>query len=425
MCEEMENLIRRFVWGGSKDRKGIALIPWTKMQQPSNQGGLGFRDLHKKNKAFLMKIGYGLILNNDSLWVQVLKTKYRWDEVLPMSIDRPSSSRLWKGICSEGRLAFSCLLPTSPRPILVADMVDNDGNWDWSRMEATLPLDIIQRIATILTPSDDDVSDIPVWRNGANAECGMEVHLEGSGATTYPSFFLWLVFHDRLFTNVERVRMHLVSSDLCNLCGRGREDLEHVLRSCIMARNVWLWAIPTEMRHIFFTLPFTDWLHKNLFEHSFMPNPQHPDIQSRWVAPFHGSVKLNVDAAVSPTDHTAGVGGVIRDENGYWILGFARFVGRCDVLIVELWAIHDGLSDALISSALVASIKELLTRAWTVVVRHVNRLSNRVADRLAARGRGLGTTQLVFSRPLADMVSLMEEDLLVSGEVHREAVGIG
>ncbi|KAK9014596.1 hypothetical protein V6N11_005750 [Hibiscus sabdariffa] len=76
-------------------------------------------------------------------------------------------------------------------------------------------------------------------------------------------------------------------------------------------------------------------------------------------------------------------------------------------------------------SVLVASIKELLTRAWTVVVRHVNRLSSRVADKLAVRGRRLGTTQSVFSRPPADMVSLMAEDLLVPGEVHREAIGIG
>ncbi|KAL4353002.1 hypothetical protein GQ457_06G021180 [Hibiscus cannabinus] len=374
-------------------------------------------------------------------------------------------------------------------------------------MEAILPTDIIQRIATIPTPSDDDVLDIPVWRWDAKHQFSMRSaydvftqemelsrneiwqHIWKVQVPQRIRVFIWLVYHDRLFTNVERVRGHLASSELCELCGRDREDLEHVLRSCIMARNVWLLAIPTETRHIFFNLPFMDWVYKNLFDHSFMvtelnwstrfavlcwliwkrrcsllfdpdvsyiddiltrgnrlvaecnhavaalvPIPHRLDVQPRWVAPPHGSVKLNVDAAVFPTDHTAGVGGVIRDENGCWILGFARFVGRCDVLIAELWAIYDGLvqawntgfssvklesdcleatciitsqSDALTSSALVASIKELLSRAWTIVVRHVPRLSNSVANRLAARGRGLGVTQSLFYRLSVDMVSLM------------------
>ncbi|KAK8563328.1 hypothetical protein V6N12_035477 [Hibiscus sabdariffa] len=121
--------------------------------------------------------------------------------------------------------------------------------------------------------------------------------------------------------------------------------------------------------------------------------------QPRWVAPPHGCAKMNVDAAVSPTDHKAGVGGILRYEHGCWILGFA--------------------------SALVSSIKELLTREWSIVVRHVSRLSNRAADRLAARGRGLGTTQFLFSRPPADMVSVIEEESLVLGLVNREAIGIG
>ncbi|KAL4279422.1 hypothetical protein GQ457_03G039710 [Hibiscus cannabinus] len=33
----------------------------------------------------------------------------------------------------------------------------------------------------------------------------------------------------------------------------------------------------------------------------------------------------------------------IAPQHGRWLLGFARFVSRCDVLIAELWAIHVGL----------------------------------------------------------------------------------
>ncbi|KAK8480602.1 hypothetical protein V6N11_013715 [Hibiscus sabdariffa] len=35
--------------------------------------------------------------------------------------------------------------------------------------------------------------------------------------------------------------------------------------------------------------------------------------------------------------------GVFRDESGGWLLGFSRYVGRSSVLVIELWAICDGL----------------------------------------------------------------------------------
>ena len=38
------------------------------------------------------------------------------------------------------------------------------------------------------------------------------------------------------------------------------------------------------------------------------------------------------------------VGGLIRVENGDWIVGFARNIGITTSFQAELWAIHDGLS---------------------------------------------------------------------------------
>ncbi|KAK8631058.1 hypothetical protein V6N13_079822 [Hibiscus sabdariffa] len=38
--------------------------------------------------------------------------------------------------------------------------------------------------------------------------------------------------------------------------------------------------------------------------------------------------------------------GVIRDCEGRWLCGFARSIGRCNVLLAELWVIHDGLLHA-------------------------------------------------------------------------------
>nr|POE61252.1 putative ribonuclease h protein [Quercus suber] len=39
----------------------------------------------------------------------------------------------------------------------------------------------------------------------------------------------------------------------------------------------------------------------------------------------------------------AGGGGLLRDENGSWIGGFARKIGVASSFIAELWALRDGL----------------------------------------------------------------------------------
>lgn len=36
-------------------------------------------------------------------------------------------------------------------------------------------------------------------------------------------------------------------------------------------------------------------------------------------------------------------GGVIRDEDGKWILGFNHYLGNCNPLEVGLWGIMDGI----------------------------------------------------------------------------------
>ncbi|KAK8979447.1 hypothetical protein V6N11_073446 [Hibiscus sabdariffa] len=144
--------------------------------------------------------------------------------------------------------------------------------------------------------------------------------------------------------------------------------------------------------------------------------------------------------------------GVLRDDLGQWLLGFARFVGRCDVLVAELWGIHNGLLrawglcyprvelesdcleavriltsslDALVDSALVTSIKELLVQECRVVVCHVGRSINRVADMVALWDRGLVGEQLTLLDPYANIAAVLEEDISGSISAIGESVGVG
>ncbi|KAL4273675.1 hypothetical protein GQ457_13G010160 [Hibiscus cannabinus] len=488
VCQEMEKLTRKFVWGGSGDKTSIALLSWDTIQRSPAQGGLGLKDLHNQNKAFLMKIGYNLITDEECLWVQVLKTKYRWTEVVPLDIKHTPCSRLWtclSNICDDlkecigweirdgsstdfwydqwlgedERLAFSCLLPSPPRPMLVVDMLCESGRWDWSHIEHVLSRELVERIARVYPPRCDAGADKPIWRWGTNVN---------SLPVRRMSFFL-----------IEQLRMRLVNGEEFGR-SRCRKGFEFLFGLSFMIAFSQMWSVivvilrtqtcvgcvvkdrrmftmycdhvsgSERMVAIYSGGAFGECYRDNIFvrrdcmveecKHALCSNqqvPRQPIVQSSWLALPHGWVKLNVDASVSSLDHKAGVGGVLRDEFGRWIFVFSRFLGHCDSLVAELWAIHDGLlqawesgytrvelesdcleavniinssSTALDGSALVNLIKDVIDREWTVVTQHVGCGNNRVADILASRGRGLGAVHMTFSVPHVDIVSLIEEE---------------
>ncbi|KAK9042674.1 hypothetical protein V6N11_017740 [Hibiscus sabdariffa] len=200
--------------------------------------------------------------------------------------------------------------------------------------------------------------------------------------------FLWLVKSDRLLTNRERVCRHLASSPGCTLCNGGDESVLHALRDCPFTVSIWSRVVkPSELSRVL-SLLFADWFNSNLhgrgkftedsecWEYLFLVlcwllwkrrcslimDPSFVDqgdllvrglslvqeccnaatarettglgLASRregldrgWSLPCRGWVKVNADGASALNNGQAAVGGVIRDENGAWLFGFARKIG--------------------------------------------------------------------------------------------------
>ncbi|GMJ08303.1 hypothetical protein HRI_004499500 [Hibiscus trionum] len=61
--------------------------------------------------------------------------------------------------------------------------------------------------------------------------------------------------------------------------------------------------------------------------------------------PWKG-VKENSDGAMRSHDNMVAASGLIRDSRGNWIFGFTRSLGRCSILVAELWVVHDILMHA-------------------------------------------------------------------------------
>ncbi|KAL0014527.1 hypothetical protein SO802_001596 [Lithocarpus litseifolius] len=135
----------------------------------------------------------------------------------------------------------------------------------------------------------------------------------------------------------------------------------------------------------------------------------------------------------------AGGGGVLRDDAGVWVKGFARQIGHTTSFLAELWALRDGLimcSDLHINaleidldakviadlmnnsgssnasnSSIVADCRLLISRVPQVKVKHCYRESNSCADALARLGSKMPSDFLFFSSPPPCLFNVYVSDL--------------
>lgn len=63
----------------------------------------------------------------------------------------------------------------------------------------------------------------------------------------------------------------------------------------------------------------------------------------KWEPPKRGSYKLNSDGAACPTIGVSGYGGVIRDSNGNWMVGYTGSSRHTSSLHMELMGLLQGL----------------------------------------------------------------------------------
>ena len=151
--------------------------------------------------------------------------------------------------------------------------------------------------------------------------------------------------------------------------------------------------------------------------------------------------KVDSDGASAGNPGRAEGGGLLRDSNGHWVKGYARSIGFTTNVIVDLWALRDGLNLALsegirnliveldarvvvdliksnadsskLYSPLLCDCRCLLKEFHRVQVQHVFREGNCPADALARWGCFMNNTFAVFNHPpSADILCLINSDLV-------------
>lgn len=85
--------------------------------------------------------------------------------------------------------------------------------------------------------------------------------------------FLWLVRHKRILCNSEHLRRGLARDDACPLCGAMGEIVEHVVRTCPRATEVWCRILGEGVVRQNEMVPLDTWIRRNI-EDTDNPRPR-------------------------------------------------------------------------------------------------------------------------------------------------------
>lgn len=75
---------------------------------------------------------------------------------------------------------------------------------------------------------------------------------------------LWKISQNALVTNLFRFSRGISSSSGCPMCGSGEESMLHLLRDCVVAKQVWSIISPNLVPSFFTATDLTGWLDSNL-----------------------------------------------------------------------------------------------------------------------------------------------------------------
>ncbi|KAF7844735.1 putative reverse transcriptase [Senna tora] len=290
-------------------------------------------------------------------------------------------------------------------------------------------------------------------------------------------------------TEQQRFKRKFADSDVCNRCNVEKETAIHCVRDCPVVAPLWDSLIDRSHRSIFFSLGLQDWVSFNLSKswsvkfaitvwqiwkqrndcifnskkenglaliplinshireiQSFAKLPQSGSLKEKsghccyisWEAPSAGWIKLNIDGSHQGATGNSACGGVARDDNGKWIFGFIKNLGKKNSTVAEMWGVLIGLqiakekgytrvvveSDsrdvlALIEKTtesnqqmhmLARRIRDLYKEDVEIVLSHAYREANKLADALAVQGHRFGFDTLVLDDPPSWCCKLCQDD---------------
>eukprot|EP00253_Pinus_taeda_P004365 PITA_04365 len=105
VCAKIREIIRKFIWSGSDQKKKWALVSWSQLTERKEKGGLGLRDPETLNRVLGAKLWWRWLSGGNDLWKTIWRTKYRMPssqvDILRHQ-EIPKGSAIWE-LASQNR----------------------------------------------------------------------------------------------------------------------------------------------------------------------------------------------------------------------------------------------------------------------------------------------------------------------------------
>lgn len=161
----------------------------------------------------------------------------------------------------------------------VAEIIEN-GIWNLNSIDHIVDNTTRNEILGTALPLYVQASDQPTWVNATNGLCSSTaaydlLNSDSNDLKGWKWFwkiklpqkfksFLWLIFHNKLPTNLLRARRGITTSDLCPRCNSSPESLNHLFRECHKASLLWETIPSGRTMRDRFTNTFSDWISLNV-----------------------------------------------------------------------------------------------------------------------------------------------------------------
>ncbi|KAL8494369.1 hypothetical protein ACS0TY_025254 [Phlomoides rotata] len=67
LLDQIERAMRNFIWTGNIDKSGLCRVSWVKACASKEEGGLGIRFIKLMNEAFLHKLAWTVLTDNEAV----------------------------------------------------------------------------------------------------------------------------------------------------------------------------------------------------------------------------------------------------------------------------------------------------------------------------------------------------------------------
>lgn len=271
LIKAIDKIRRGFLWCGRKDTQGgNCPVTWLRVTRPLNCGGLGVHDLERLSWALRMRW----------LWLRKTDPAKPWaflDIQVPANVEAMfrisvvtmvgdgTSTLFWTDRWVDGKSIADpapALLPfvrrRGWRKCMVAQALDNNA-W-MTDIVGGLPVlaawqgfrlwEILSEVTLVLGTSDQHVWTLSATGQFTTKSAYERYFVGGVAFEPYKRLWkawaplkvkmlVWLALWKRCWTADRLARRGLAHPDRCPLCDQESEDIDHLLITCVTARETW------------------------------------------------------------------------------------------------------------------------------------------------------------------------------------------